>query len=145
MRSCLLVDARKGLTTMSSALSAASKAAKANAVLVLNKIDLITREKLLEISAAFNEAYYLHRHLHGERAQRFAATTICASISRARMPEGPWLYPEDQVADVQLRFLASEITREKLYNRLHENFPMPRRSRPRAGKSARMDRSRSIR
>ena len=39
------------------------------------------------------------------------------------MPEGPWLYPEDQVADVQLRFMASEITREKLYNRLHDELP----------------------
>jgi GTP-binding protein Era len=41
----------------------------------------------------------------------------------AKMPEGPWLYPEDQVADVQLRFMASEITREKLYNRLHDELP----------------------
>jgi GTP-binding protein Era len=39
------------------------------------------------------------------------------------MPEGPWLYPEDQVADVQLRFMAAEITREKLYDRLHEELP----------------------
>ena len=41
----------------------------------------------------------------------------------ALMPEGPWLYPEDQIADVPLRFLASEITREKLYERLHEELP----------------------
>ena len=39
------------------------------------------------------------------------------------MPEGPWLYPEDQVADVQLRFMASEMTREKIYERLHEELP----------------------
>jgi GTP-binding protein Era len=39
------------------------------------------------------------------------------------MPEGPWAYPEDQSADVQLRFLASEITREKLYERLHDELP----------------------
>ena len=40
-----------------------------------------------------------------------------------RMPEGPWLYPEDQVTDVQLRFMAAEITRERLYDRLHEELP----------------------
>ena len=41
----------------------------------------------------------------------------------AQMPEGPWLYPGDQTADIQLRFLASEITREKLYERLHDELP----------------------
>ena len=41
----------------------------------------------------------------------------------AKMPEGPWLYPEDQVADVQLRFMASEITREVIYERLHDELP----------------------
>ena len=40
-----------------------------------------------------------------------------------RMPRGPWLYPEDQVADVQLRFMAAEMTREKIYERLHEELP----------------------
>jgi len=41
----------------------------------------------------------------------------------AKMPPGPWLYPEDQVADLQLRFMAAEMTREKIYERLHEELP----------------------
>ena len=47
---------------------------------------------------------------------------ICSAIA-AGLPEGPWLYPEDQTADIPMRQLAAEITREKLYLRLHEELP----------------------
>ena len=118
----VLVDGRTGLTDDVKRIVEGLKSAKTEAVLAINKIDLIKREKLLEISAEFNAAF------------PFAATFMVSALKgsgtgdlkkylAAKMPVGPWLYPEDQVADVQLRFMASEITREKLYNRLHDELP----------------------
>jgi GTP-binding protein Era len=118
----VLVDGRTGLTSDVERIIAGLKAAKVDAVLAINKIDLIKREKLLEISATFNAAFpfattFMVSALNG------SGTDDLRKYLASRMPEGPWLYPEDQVADVQLRFMASEITREKLYNRLHDELP----------------------
>ncbi len=118
----VVVDGRTGFTDDVTRIFEGLGAAGAQSVLVINKIDLIPRERLLEISAAFNAAF------------PFAATFMISALKGSgtadlrkylatRMPEGPWLYPADQVADVQLRFMASEITREKLYNRLHDELP----------------------
>ena len=118
----LLVDARKGLDDDNRRIVEGLKRARRKAVLVLNKIDLIEKEKLLELAAAFND-------LHD-----FEATFMVSALKgggladlrdwlAAHMPEGPWLYPEDQLSDVPLRLLAAEITREKLYLRLHEELP----------------------
>jgi GTP-binding protein Era len=118
----VLVDGRRGLGEEVIAILEGLKAAKTSAILAINKIDLIKRERLLEISAGLNAAF------------PFEATFMVSALTgsgladlrkyaAAKMPEGPWLYPEDQVADVQLRFMAAEITREKLYDRLHEELP----------------------
>jgi hypothetical protein len=88
----------------------------------LNKIDLVRRETLLETVKAFNARW------------PFAATFLISALTgdgvadlkahlAARMPPSPWLYPEDQIADVPLRLLAAEITREKIFLRLHEELP----------------------
>ena len=118
----VLDDGRQGVNDDVRRILDGLKSAKAGAMLAINKIDLIKREKLLEISAAFNEAYpfaatFMVSALNG------SGTADLRKAMAARMPEGPWLYPEDQVADTQLRFLASEITREKLYERLHDELP----------------------
>jgi GTPase len=118
----VLVDGRTGLGDDVKRIFEGLTAAKAKAVLAINKIDLIKREQLLEISAAFNEAFpftatFMVSALNG------SGTADLRKYLAAQMPEGPWLYPEDQVADVRLRFMASEITREKLYNRLHDELP----------------------
>lgn len=92
------------------------------AVLVLNKVDTVDREKLLKLATRLNEAgiftdTFMISALTGDGVddlRRYIA---------ARMPVGPWHYPEDQVADVPLRSLAAEITREKLFLRLHEELP----------------------
>ncbi len=118
----VLADGRRGLSDEVTAILARLKAAKTGAILAINKIDLIKREKLLEISAGLNAAF------------SFEATFMVSALTgsgladlrkyvAAKMPEGPWLYPEDQVADVQLRFMASEITREVIYERLHDELP----------------------
>ena len=118
----VLVDGRLGLGEDVRRIIDGLVSSKTAAMLAINKIDLIKREKLLDISASLNAAYsfsatFMISALNG------SGTADLRQAIAAKMPEGPWLYPEDQVADVQLRFLASEITREKIYERLHEELP----------------------
>lgn len=91
-------------------------------ILALNKIDLMPREKLLKLVAICNDKY------------AFDATFMISALNgdglkdlrkhlAALMPQGPWLYPDDQIADVTLRQMAAEITREKLFLRLHDELP----------------------
>jgi GTP-binding protein Era len=91
-------------------------------VLVLNKIDAVHRELLLPLVQSLSDR------------QSFARVFMISALTRdglgdlldhcaAAMPEGPCLYPEDQVADIPSRLLAAEITREKLYLRLHDELP----------------------
>ena len=90
--------------------------------LVLNKIDGMKRTDLLPLVERFHaegvfEDVFLVSALTGD-----AVPDVMAWV-RARMPEGPWLYPEDQAADIPSRLLAAEITREKIYLRLHDELP----------------------
>jgi GTPase len=90
--------------------------------LVLNKIDTVARDTLLGLVQKLNEIVafkdtFLISALSGDGLQRLKDTL------GARMPDGPWLYPEDQAADIPSLLLASEITREKLFLRLHQELP----------------------
>ncbi|MGH6854238.1 MAG: GTPase Era [Aestuariivirga sp.] len=118
----VLVDGRTGLTDDVTRILEGLTRAMAEAVLAINKIDLIKRELLLEISAGLNQAFPFTATFMVSALKGSGTADLKAWLA-ARMPEGPLLYPEDQVADVQLRFMASEITREKLYNRLHDELP----------------------
>jgi GTP-binding protein Era len=98
------------------------KRANKRAVLVLNKVDAIKREALLPLADGLNKTGVFDRvfmvsALKGDRVKDLL--DYCAAI----MPESPFLYPEDQVADIPSRLLAAEITREKLYLRLHDEVP----------------------
>lgn len=91
-------------------------------VLVLNKVDRIRPDTLLELSANLNAkaefaATFMISALNGS-----GCDDLLAWLAKA-VPEGPWYYPEDQVSDLPLRQLAAEITREKLYMRLHQELP----------------------
>jgi len=90
--------------------------------LILNKIDGMKRTDLLPLVEKFRgeglfEDIFLVSALKGEGVADVAAWVA------ARMPEGPWLYPEDQAADIPSRLLAAEVTREKIYLRLHDELP----------------------
>ncbi len=118
----LLVDARTGLTEGVASIIAQLSKTAAKALLVLNKTDLIKREELLPLAEKLNQAMsftdtFMISAMTGEGIDRLK------SAIASRMPPGPWLFPDDQVADVQLRFIASEITREKIYERLHDELP----------------------
>jgi len=118
----LVVDARKGLDKDARSIVNELARARVFVILVFNKIDLTKRDSLLSLSAEFNAAF------------PFSATFMVSALSGSGigdlrkyvaglMPAGPWLYPEDQIADAPLRFLAAEITRETLFERLHQELP----------------------
>ena len=118
----LMIDAKRGLDDEATAIAAKLADVPAPKILIVNKVDLVAKPSLLGLVAAANE-----------KAQ-YAATFMVAALSgygvpevkrwlAARMPEGPWHYPEDQISDAPLRALASEITREKIYLRLHQELP----------------------
>jgi GTPase len=118
----LLIDSKKGITEDEDAILKPLPEIRAPKVLVLNKVDLIAKPELLALTQQLNE-----------RAT-FAATFMISALSGSgvgdlrswfavHVPPGPWLYPEDQISDAPLRQLAAEITREKLYLRLHQELP----------------------
>ena len=98
------------------------KTANRKAILALNKIDGVNREDLLAVSqtlfetGAYDEVFMIS-------AKTGSGVDDLKARLAALMPEGPWLYPEDQTADLPARLLAAEITREKLYLRVHEELP----------------------
>lgn len=91
-------------------------------VLALNKIDRIRREKLLELAARF-DAEGVFTRIFMISAETGDGVGDLKHWLAARMPAGPWLYPGDQLSDLSLRLLAAEVTREKLFLKLHEELP----------------------
>ncbi|MCG7393964.1 GTPase Era [Microvirga sp. ACRRW] len=118
----LLLDVRKGIDEEAEAILDRLPELKQPKVLILNKIDLIERSKLLELAAKLNEKVPF-AHTFMVSALKGDGTKTMLSQLASMMPASPWLYPEDQVSDAPLRMLAAEITREKIYERLHEELP----------------------
>ncbi len=98
------------------------KASNSSAILALNKIDGIRRDRLLAISQSFFETD-VYNEVFMISAKTGAGVEDLKHRLAGLMPEGPWLYPEDQTADLPVRLLAAELTREKIYLRLHEELP----------------------
>jgi GTP-binding protein Era len=118
----LLIDCRRGLDEEGEAILAKLPEMRRPKVLILNKIDLIERSKLLALTAALNEKAQFERTFMVSALTGDGVPDLKHALGE-RMPPGPWLYPEDQISDAPLRMLAAEITREKLYERLHEELP----------------------
>ena len=118
----LLIDGRPGLTDEAKELIAHLQHTRTKTILVINKIDVMSRERLMEVAAEFNAAYPFEQTFMVS-ALNGSGTQDLLKYLAAKMPESPWLYPADQVADVQLRFMAAEMTREVIYERLHEELP----------------------
>jgi len=102
---------------------------KERKILVLNKVDVSKKEPLLELAqeltqlADFSEVFFVSA-LTGDGVPELKERLA------AMMPEGPWHYPEDQVSDASERLLAAEVTREQLYQQLHEELPYDAAVRP---------------
>lgn len=95
---------------------------QAPVLLVLNKIDLMAKPPLLALVASFDAGYSYAAIFMIAALKNDGLAGLLADI-RARLPSGPWLYSEDQVTDVPMRVLAAEITREKIFQQLHEEVP----------------------
>ena len=91
-------------------------------ILVLNKVDLVKRDTLLVLADAANKAVPFERTFMISAATGDGTGDLLAFLAE-RIPPGPWLYPADEVSDIPLRQLAAEITREKLFDRLHQELP----------------------
>lgn len=119
---CLLVDARKGIDEEVDAVLERLVDVRKPKVLILNKIDLMKRERLLALAAAVNEKGNFDRTFMISAMKGDGVNDLKSWLAE-RMPPDHWHYPEDQIADAPLRQLAAEITREKLFDRLHDEVP----------------------
>jgi GTP-binding protein Era len=95
---------------------------KQKIVLAINKIDMVKAEKLLALTQKINEMFEFEETFMISAEKGFGVKELRAYCG-ANMPKGPWLYPEDQIADVPMRMIAAETTREKLMLRLHQELP----------------------
>jgi GTP-binding protein Era len=91
-------------------------------ILVINKIDLVPAETLLPLIREVNGARYFAATFLVSASAGSGCPELLADIAN-RLPEGPWLFPEDQLSDLSNRALAAEITREKLFLQLHQELP----------------------
>ncbi|MFZ0100702.1 MAG: GTPase Era [Pseudolabrys sp.] len=118
----VLIDSRKGLDEEAESLIARLGDVKPPKLLILNKVDVVAKEALLDLAKAANAA------------AKFEATFMVSALTgdgvadlkvwlAQRVPPGPWLYPPEQMSDAPIRQLAAEITREKLFERLHQELP----------------------
>ena len=118
----LVVDAKTGVSRRIEEMLGALKGRSEAKWLILNKVDVTAKEALLGLTAQLSE------RLDFEQIFMVSATTgdgvpaLKAALA-ARVPEGPWLFPEDQVSDATDRMLAAEVTREQLYLQLHAELP----------------------
>lgn len=121
----LLIEAHRGLTDGTKAIIATLKeriTRKQTVALAINKIDRVKAETLLALSSELNEAYPFARTFMISAERGYGVDDLRAWLAE-NVPEGPWLYPDDQIADLPLRMIAAEMTREKLTLRLHEELP----------------------
>jgi GTPase len=118
----VLVDARRGLDDEVSALLDRVGDVRHGRFLVLNKIDLVAKPTLLALAQAANQRASFETTFMISALRSDGVSDMRRWLA-ARVPVGPWHYPEDQVSDAPLRQLAAEITREKLYLRLHQELP----------------------
>lgn len=118
----VLVDASRRIDADTQGILDRLRQSKRSAILVLNKIDLIPRERLLEMAATLN-ADGIFTDTFMISALTGDGLTYLLDALAARLPESPWLYPEDQLSDMPMRLLAAEITREKLFMQLHQELP----------------------
>lgn len=118
----VLIDLRKGLDEEAESILARLGDVKPPKLLILNKVDVVAKEVLLDLAKAANAA------------AKFEATFMVSALTgdgvadlkvwlAQRVPPGPWLYPPEQMSDAPIRQLAAEITREKLFERLHQELP----------------------
>jgi GTP-binding protein Era len=118
----VLIDAERGLRGDAEAMLENLKDVRQPKMLVLNKIDRVQPETLLGLAKQANERVTFDRTFMVSALTGAGCNAILDYLAEA-LPAGPWYYPEDQLSDLPMRQLAAEITREKLFLRLHQELP----------------------
>src|SRR5258708_982942 len=119
---CVLLDAKAGIDEEAEAILAKLATVKHPKILVLNKIDLIPREKLLALAQAANDRMKFENTFMISALSGDGVDDLRQTLAKM-VPSGPFHYPEDQMSDAPMRHLAAEITREKIYRHLHQQRP----------------------
>ena len=118
----LVIDAERGFSDRLEEMLDQLAERREAKILVLNKVDLVKKEALLGLAARLGERLPFEETFMVSAASGDGIADLKATLA-ARMPEGPWHFPEDQVSDATDRMLAAEITREQLYLQLHAELP----------------------
>lgn len=118
----LVIDAVRGLNADAQVILDGLAKSGRKAVLALNKIDLLKREELLALAGKFDQTGLFTRIFMISAASGDGVDDL-RNFLAVNIPPGPWLYPEDQLSDASGRMMASEITREKLFLRVHQELP----------------------
>jgi len=119
---CVLLDAKAGIDDEAEAILNKVASVDHEKILVLNKIDLIPREKLLALAKTANERLGFTQTFMVSALSGDGVDDLRHALA-ALVPPGPFLYPEDQMSDAPMRHLAAEITREKIFQKLHQELP----------------------
>ncbi|WP_011580291.1 MULTISPECIES: GTPase Era [Chelativorans] len=117
-----LLDAERGIRGDAETILDNLSEVRQPKILILNKVDRIKRDKLLVLAAEANERVSFDRTFMISALTGDGCDDLLGYLAEA-LPEGPWYYPEDQISDLPMRQLAAEITREKIYMRLHQELP----------------------
>jgi len=118
----LVIDSHAGINAAVERILVGLEVRKHPLIIVLNKIDLVKKPALLALSAALTERLDPDKVFMISAAQGDGVADLKAALAGA-MPEGPWLYPEDEVSDATDRMIAAELTREQIVNQLHQELP----------------------
>ncbi|MCB1382012.1 MAG: GTPase Era [Notoacmeibacter sp.] len=117
-----LIDAERGIKGDTAAILESLKEERRRKALVINKIDTVKRDSLLALAAAANAEVAFEQTFMISALNGSGCDDLMGWLAKEASP-GPWYYPEDQISDLPMRQLAAEITREKLYLRLHQELP----------------------
>lgn len=118
----LVVDAERGIGQETRAIIERLKESRAPRFVILNKIDVVPRENLLALTSELNALLPFERTFMVSALKNDGVGDVLKTLA-ALLPAGPFLYPEDQAADLPLRLLAAEVTREQVFLQLHQELP----------------------
>ncbi|MEZ5835059.1 MAG: GTPase Era [Geminicoccaceae bacterium] len=119
---CMLVDAKRGLRQEEGMIFERLADSRKQRLLVINKTDLVRPPVLLPLVKELNERLDFDETFMVSAMNGDGCGDLAERIAQ-RMPQGPWLFPEDQLSDLSSRAMAAEITREQLYLQLHQELP----------------------
>lgn len=119
---CLLIDAHRGLNDEAREILTKLKDVRLPKALVLNKIDTVENTTLLGLAQSINELCAFDDTFMVSALKGYGVPTMLEKLA-GKMKPGPWLFPEDQITEAPMRVFAAEITREKLFERLHDELP----------------------